>query len=74
MTHIRKLLLLLMVSSLSASLLCGCKTASEQVVDSNGNRVTIYETDETDKTGNQIEIKSWTTSDSELNSTEGSSN
>lgn len=71
MTHIRKLLLLLMVSSLSASLLCGCKTASEQVVDSNGNRVTIYETDET---GNQIEIKSWTTSDSELNSTEESSN
>ena len=71
MTHIRKLLLLLMVSSLSASLLCGCKTASEQVVDSNGNHVTIYETDET---GNQIEIKSWTTSDSELNSTEESSN
>lgn len=71
MTHIRKLLFLLMVSSLSASLFCGCKTASEQEIDSNGNRVTIYETDET---GNQIEIKSWTTSDSELNSTEESSN
>lgn len=71
MTHIRKLLLLLMVSSLSASLFCGCKTVSGQVIDSNGNRVTIYETDET---GNQIEIKSWTTSDSELNSTEESSN
>lgn len=71
MTYRRKLLLLLMVSSLSASLLCGCKTASGQVIDSNGNRVTIYETDET---GNQIEIKSWTTSDSELNSTEESSN
>ena len=55
MTHIRKLLLLLMVSSLSASLFCGCKTASGQVIDSNGNRVTVYETDET---GNQIEIKS----------------
>ena len=71
MTHIRKLFLLLMVSSLSASLLCGRKMASGQVIDSNGNRVTIYETDET---GNQIEIKSWTTSDSELNSTEESSN
>ena len=71
MEHKRKLLLLLTISVLSASFLCGCKTTSGKTIDSNGNRVTVYETDET---GNQIEIKSWTTDSSELNSTEETSN